>query len=97
MLYLILSFLENKLKFAYYDVFTASTGKEAIQKVYEVKPDLILMDIMMPDIDGIEATKRIKAIPEFSHIPIVMVTALSSQSDKVSTLIAGLMILSLNL
>lgn len=81
--------LENKLKFAYYDVFTASTGKEAIQKVYEVKPDLILMDIMMPDIDGIEATKRIKAIPEFSHIPIVMVTALSSQSDKVSTLIAG--------
>lgn len=81
--------LENKLKLAYYDVFSASTGKEAIQKVHEISPDLILMDVMMPDIDGIEATKRIKAIPEFSHIPIVMVTALSSQSDKVSTLIAG--------
>lgn len=81
--------LENKLKLSYYDVFSASTGKEAIQKVHEIRPDLILMDVMMPDIDGIEATKRIKAIPEFSHIPIVMVTALSSQSDKVSTLIAG--------
>ena len=53
--------LENKLKLAYYDVFSASTGKEAIQKVHEIRPDLILMDVMMPDIDGIEATKRIKS------------------------------------
>lgn len=84
-----LKLLENKLKMAYYDVFTAATGHEAIRKVQEIKPDLILMDIMMPDIDGIETTKRIKAQAEFSHIPVVMITALNSQEDKINTLIAG--------
>jgi two-component system cell cycle response regulator len=81
--------LGNRLKSLYYDVFTATSGFDAIAKVKEVQPDLILMDVMMPDIDGIEATKRIKAIPEYSHIPIVMITALNSVDEKINALMSG--------
>jgi len=84
-----LKLLENKLKLAYYDVFTASTGLEALRKAQEIKPDLILMDVMMPDIDGVEATKRIKAQLGFSHIPVIMITALNSTEDKINALMAG--------
>lgn len=84
-----LKLLESKLKQAYFDVFTASNGVEAIRKTQEINPDLILMDVMMPDIDGIEATKRIKSIAELAHIPIVIITALNSQEDKISALMAG--------
>ncbi len=81
--------LDTKLKQEYYTVFSAYNGKEAIVKAKEVQPDIILMDIMMPEMDGFEATKIIKADPEIGHIPIIMVTALNAQEDKVKGLECG--------
>ncbi len=81
--------LEAKLTSEYYDVIAAKDGFEAIAKTKEHKPDLILLDVMMPGMDGFEACKKIKADAEVSHIPIVMVTALSEKSDRLKGLEAG--------
>jgi two-component system cell cycle response regulator len=81
--------LDTKLKQDYYQVYTASNGKEAVAKAKEIKPDIILMDIMMPEMDGFEATRIIKSDPELSFIPIIIVTALNAQEDKVRGLEAG--------
>ena len=81
--------LEAKLSGEYYDVITAYSGAEAIAQAKEHKPDLVLLDIMMPGMDGFETCQRLKADPEVSHIPVVMVTALSEKSDRVRGLEAG--------
>lgn len=81
--------LETKLSNEYYNVITARDGYEAIQKTKERNPDLILLDVMMPGIDGFEVCRRLKADPETGHIPIVMVTALSSKSDRLRGLEVG--------
>lgn len=81
--------LEAKLSAEYYDVLTARDGLEAIAVATEKKPDLILLDVMMPGIDGFETCKRLKADPAISHIPVVMVTALSEQADRLRGLEAG--------
>lgn len=81
--------LDTKLKQEYYQVYNAFNGKEAVEKAKSLQPDIILMDVMMPGIDGLEATKIIKADPATSHIPIIMVTALHAQEDKVKGLEAG--------
>ncbi len=81
--------LDTKLKQEYYTVFAAYNGKEAIEKVRETHPDIILMDVMMPEMDGFESTRIIKADPEFGHIPVIMVTALNAQEDKVKGLECG--------
>lgn len=81
--------LEAKLASEYYDVITAKDGFEAIAKAKEHKPDLILLDIMMPGMDGFEACRKMKEDIELSHIPVVMVTALSEKSDRLKGLEAG--------
>jgi len=81
--------LEAKLKNEYYDVISALDGFQAIKAAKENKPDLILLDVMMPGMDGFECCRRIKADPEIAHIPIVMVTALSEKADRVRGLEAG--------
>lgn len=81
--------LETKLSNEYYDVVTARDGFEAIQKTKERNPDLILLDVMMPGIDGFEVCRRLKSDPEVAHIPVVMVTALSSKSDRLRGLDSG--------
>ncbi len=81
--------LEAKLSSEYYDVITASDGFEALKKVKEHKPDLILLDVMMPGMDGFEVCQKLKADKEVSHIPVVMVTALSEKSDRLKGLEAG--------
>lgn len=81
--------LQTKLEQEYYEVITASGGLEAIEKTKNEKPDIILMDAMMPDMSGIEAIEQIKKDPEIAHIPIIVVTALNSQEDKVKSLQAG--------
>ncbi len=80
--------LEAKLANEYYDV-TAKDGFEAIEQTKTKNPDLILLDVMMPGIDGFETCRRLKADPDVSHIPVVMVTALSEPSDRVAGLEAG--------
>jgi two-component system cell cycle response regulator len=81
--------LEAKLTNEYYDVITAKDGFEAIEQTKAKKPDLILLDVMMPGIDGFETCRRLKQDPDVSHIPVVMVTALSDPSDRVAGLEAG--------
>jgi two-component system cell cycle response regulator len=81
--------LEAKLTREYYEVVTAFNGKEAIEKARKLSPDIILLDIMMPEMDGFETCRRLRADPELSHIPIVMVTALSEKEDRIRGLEAG--------
>ncbi len=81
--------LEAKLSCEYYEVITATSGQEALEKVENENPDIVLLDIMMPGMDGFEVCERIKANPDTSHIPVVMVTALTDVKDKVRGLEAG--------
>lgn len=81
--------LEAKLSSEYYDVITATSGEEALEKVENESPDIVLLDVMMPGMDGFEVCSRIKGTVELAHIPIVMVTALTDTQDKVRGLEAG--------
>ena len=67
----------------------ASSGQEALSSLDIYNPDLILLDVMMPGINGIEVCQQIKAMPKWQAVPIVMVTALSSKSDLAKCLDAG--------
>ncbi|MEM8772927.1 MAG: PleD family two-component system response regulator [Pseudomonadota bacterium] len=81
--------LEAKLRAEYFDVLGAYSGQEAVDMAASEQPDIILLDVMMPGMDGFEACRRIKADPETTHIPVVMVTALDQQADRVAGLEAG--------
>lgn len=81
--------LEAKLLSEYYDVVTATSGQEALDKLDEAKPDIILLDVMMPGMDGFEVCHRIKHDDRYAHIPVVMVTALTDKEDLVRGLEAG--------
>ncbi len=81
--------LAAKLTRDYYYVSTAENGVQAMQMAEADSPDLILLDVMMPEIDGFEVCRRLKANPATAHIPIIMVTALSDLSDRVHGLEAG--------
>ena len=81
--------LEAKLVSEYYDVITAGSGKEALEKVANDSPDIILLDVMMPEMDGFEVCQIVKEDPATAHIPVVMVTALTDAQDRVRGLEAG--------
>src|ERR1700704_3219472 len=81
--------LEAKLAAEYFEVITASNGEQALARVAEELPDIVLLDVMMPGMDGFEVCRRIKANTKTAHIPIVMVTALDQRSDRVTGLDAG--------
>ncbi|MEL7489560.1 MAG: PleD family two-component system response regulator [Pseudomonadota bacterium] len=81
--------LEAKLRAEYFDVLTALSGQEAVEKARAEKPDIILLDVMMPGMDGFEACRILKSDQETAHIPVVMVTALDQQADRVAGLSAG--------
>lgn len=81
--------LEAKLSAEYFDVLTAMNGLDALEAVQKSKPDIVLLDVMMPGIDGIEVCKRIKSDPATQHIPVVIVTALDQPEDRVRGLEAG--------
>ncbi|RKY77588.1 diguanylate cyclase response regulator [candidate division KSB1 bacterium] len=72
-----------------YKVIEAKSGQEALQKVRDEKPDLILLDVMMPKMSGYEVCKILKNDPETQFIPIIMVTALTSVEDKIRGIEAG--------
>ncbi len=72
-----------------YELTYVSSGKEAIASIDKVQPDVILLDLMMPDMDGIETCKQIKSNQRWCHIPIIMVTALSSKEDLARSLDSG--------
>ena len=72
-----------------YSVITAKQGKEAVVKALEEKPLLILMDILMPGMDGREATRRIRSNPEAKEIPILAATAITDKSQLRECIEAG--------
>lgn len=77
------------LKMGGYEMMKASTGREGIEMAATEKPDLILMDINLPDIDGIEATKQIKANRETAKIPVIALTANAMHGDRERFLASG--------
>lgn len=81
--------LEAKLSAEYFEVVTAMNGVDALEAVQRAKPDIVLLDVMMPGIDGIEVCKRLKADATTQHIPVIMVTALDQLEDRVRGLEAG--------
>ncbi len=72
-----------------YEVFTAEDGRAALEKVKEEKPDLILLDVMMPEMDGFEVVQVLRADPETENIPVIMFTAKTQVEDKITGLEAG--------
>ncbi|MBD9506428.1 PleD family two-component system response regulator [Ensifer sp. ENS10] len=81
--------LEARLLAEYFDVLTANDGYSALALCEKTPIDLVLLDIMMPGLDGFEVCERLKANPRTAHIPVVMVTALDQPSDRVRGLKAG--------
>jgi two-component system cell cycle response regulator len=81
--------LEAKLQHEYYTVISATSGEEAIVRAIEENPDVILLDVMMPGLDGFETCRRLKEDPKTHHIPVVMVTALDQKSDRIMGLSVG--------
>src|SRR3979490_618762 len=81
--------LEARLSAEYFDVMTATNGSEALEICARAECDIIVLDVMMPDMDGFEVCRRLKANPATHFIPVVMVTALDSPSDRVRGLEAG--------
>nr|WP_321444265.1 PleD family two-component system response regulator [uncultured Cohaesibacter sp.] len=81
--------LEARLMADYFDVLCAQSGKEALEILALNMVDIVLLDVMMPEMDGFEVCRRIKANPQTMHIPVVMVTALDQVSDRVMGLEAG--------
>src|SRR5687767_8787787 len=81
--------LEARLSAEYFDVMTAANGKQALEIASRAECDIVLLDVMMPDMDGFEVCRRLKSNPATHFIPVVMVTALDSPSDRVRGLEAG--------
>ena len=82
--------LSDSLQALGYRVLTASNGAAAIQQAQAGAPDLILMDVQMPVMDGLEATRRLRNLPDFATTPIIATTALARVEDKKLCLAAGI-------
>ena len=82
-------YLESRLQAEYFDVRTASNGREALKRADEERVDLVLLDVMMPDMSGFEVCKALKANPRTAHVPVVMVTSLDQPEDRVRALECG--------
>ncbi|MCC0044434.1 MAG: PleD family two-component system response regulator [Brucellaceae bacterium] len=81
--------LETRLLAEYFEVLKAYSGAEALETCENGKVDVVLLDVMMPEMDGFETCRRLKSDPATAHIPVVMVTALDQISDRVRGLEAG--------
>jgi len=81
--------LEARLLVERYDVATAFSGEEALAKLGQCYPDMVLLDVMMPGMDGFEVCRRIRQNPLTARLPVIMVTALDKPSDRDEGLAAG--------
>lgn len=85
----ILEFLSYNLNKEGYEVHTATTGKEAIKKALEIIPHLILLDVMMPEMDGVETCERLRTYPELKHCIIAFLTARAEDYSQIAGFEAG--------
>ena len=72
-----------------YEIIAAQSGQEALAKAQKEKPQLVILDIMMPGMDGYEVCRRLRAIPQTAQVPVIMLTARSQVEDKVAGFQAG--------
>jgi len=72
-----------------YEVFVAQSGQEGLESIRKYKPDLVILDIMMPGMDGFEICRQIRADPEMQHLPVMMLTAKAETQDKVAGFESG--------
>lgn len=86
---LMLRLYQKIFTFEGYKVETATSGEQGLKKTKEVKPTLILLDIMMPKMNGLEVLKKLKADPEAKKIPVVILTNLAGQRDAETALALG--------
>ncbi len=85
----ILEFLEYNLKKEEFDVHTASSGRKAIEIAQKVNPDLIILDVMMPDLDGIETCKELRDLPNLKNTLIAFLTARNEDYSQIAGFDAG--------
>jgi len=81
--------LEALLKSASYEVATAMSGEAALERLRQSRPDIVLLDVMMPGMDGYEVCRRIRQSEKTARLPVIMVTALDKESDREMGLAAG--------
>ncbi len=81
--------LDARLTAEYFEVLTANSGQEALDVCAQNEVDIILLDVMMPGMDGFETCRRLKADPKTHHIPVIMITALDQPSDRIAGLESG--------
>nr|WP_274599912.1 response regulator [Chromatium okenii] len=81
--------IETMLKNEPYRVVFATTGLEALSVLRLVRPDVVLMDVMMPEMDGITATQRLKSLPQFAQLPVIMVTGRNEKTVVFDSVKAG--------
>src|SRR6476646_7430034 len=84
-----LKLLEARLTADYFEVRTARNGQEALDVCAQERTDVVLLDVMMPCMDGFEVCRRLKSDPRTQHLPVIIITALDQPSDKVRGLEAG--------
>ena len=79
------------LELAGYEVFEAGDGAEAVEAVRQHRPDIVFLDLMMPDVDGWEALRQIKSDPDIAGVPVVLLTARSADEDQIRGWEAGIL------
>jgi two-component system cell cycle response regulator DivK len=82
-------FLGRRLQKRGYEVATAVDGRDACARIADLRPDLILMDMMMPNMDGLEATRQLRAAPQTHDIPVIALTAQAMAGDRERVIEAG--------
>jgi two-component system cell cycle response regulator DivK len=84
-----LKLVKDVLQYAGYEVVVAETGERALELVAEMTPDLVLMDLQLPGMDGTATMRRLRQLPRTKHVPVVAVTAFAMQADRDKALVNG--------
>ena len=85
----IIQILEINLTHAKFEVVSASNGTEVLAKAFKERPDLIILDVVLPDLDGLDICRQLKESSQTSHIPVIIVSAKIDCNDKIAAIVAG--------